>query len=301
MVPALFVFNCYYSISGTEKSKSTRVWKKILYGNREFPDNYTDKTFLQELRKNLHIHPITFQEAFLGAGRVTNALCIVVLFSIVFVYLYEQIIDPSTVFFHSCLGTAIGYLWYRSQTIFENGFWKCVCRDLRMVAIFLAVGFATSPILKTLTETISTDTIYAMTVFMMLIHLIFKDYGVSAAIVSSSLSFNAAIFGSICLASRLASSFHAFVFLSLSVEAFVLLPLLMLRAGQSISMLALFISVSLGALWSVSTSMTILFSLIVCFVNIGCPIMFLKWQDYKENIYGPWDEAVVEDADSILL
>ncbi|KAE8748775.1 hypothetical protein FOCC_FOCC004578 [Frankliniella occidentalis] len=31
-------------------------WRKILYGNREYPDNYTDSSFLQEMRKNVHIY-----------------------------------------------------------------------------------------------------------------------------------------------------------------------------------------------------------------------------------------------------
>lgn len=277
-----------------------KPWKKILYGSREYPDNYTDKSFLQDLRKNVHVHTVSFREAILGAGRVTNAICVVVLFCIVYVYLYEQLVDANTVFVYSCSGSMIGYLGYRCQSEFQNGYWTCFYRDTRMVAIFLSVGFASSPILKTLTETISTDTIYAMTVFMMLIHLCFKDYGVSPALVSSSLSFNAAIFGSICLASRLASSFHAFVLLSLSVEAFVLLPLLMVKAGRSLCILILIIIITVIALWSLSPHMTIFFVLLITFVNLICPIWFLKWQIHKENIYGPWDEAVVEDADNIL-
>ncbi|XP_034232430.1 phosphatidylinositol N-acetylglucosaminyltransferase subunit C [Thrips palmi] len=286
---------------GSGKSTAPKKpWKKILYGSREYPDNYTDSSFLQELRTNVHVHTVSFREAILGAGRVTNAICIVVLFSIVFVYLYNQLVDANTVFVYSCAGSILGYLWYRSQSDFQNGYWTCFYRDARMVAIFLSVGFASSPILKTLTETISTDTIYAMTVFMMLLHLCFKDYGVSPALVSSSLSFNAAIFGSICLASRLASSFHAFVLLSLSVEAFVLLPLLMVEAGRSLCILILVISVTIGALWSLSPPMTVFFVLLICFVNLICPIWFLKWQIHKENIYGPWDEAVVEDADNIV-
>jgi len=34
----------------------------------------------------------------------------------------------------------------------------------------------------TLTESVSTDTIYAMTVFMLLANLLFHDYGTSAAV-----------------------------------------------------------------------------------------------------------------------
>ena len=42
--------------------------------------------------------------------------------------------------------------------------------------------------------------------------------------VSSSISLNASIFASVCLASRLPTAFHAFVIVSLAVLIFVLFP-----------------------------------------------------------------------------
>jgi len=66
---------------------------------------------------------------------------------------------------------------------------KCwfVCRcvglgDLRTIGTFLIFGLGLSPILMTLTESISTDTIYAMTFFMLLANLLFHDYGINAAV-----------------------------------------------------------------------------------------------------------------------
>jgi len=53
--------------------------------------------------------------------------------------------------------------------------------DLRTIGTFLLFGFGLSPILMTLTESISTDTIYAMTFFMLLANLLFHDYGTNAA------------------------------------------------------------------------------------------------------------------------
>ena len=53
--------------------------------------------------------------------------------------------------------------------------------DVKTVLIFITFGYALSPVLMTLTDTISTDTIYAMTVFMLLANLLFHDYGASAA------------------------------------------------------------------------------------------------------------------------
>ena len=267
-----------------------------MYENTDYPDNYTDKTFLEELKKNVHITEISPLTAVLGAGLVTQEMCIVVFFVIVYVYLYNGWIEAETVFVQSSLVAAVGYLTYRILLTNKN-YYDVMVKDLRTVLIFVVFGYVLSPILKTLTDTISTDTIYAMTTFMMIIHLIFFDYGVSAAIVSSSLSLNAAIFGSVCLASRLASPFHAFVLLSNAVECFVLLPILLAKGRGSVIVLAAMITVALYALWTVSLIMMFLFVCMTLFVTVLCPFWFLRWQNYKDNIYGPWDEAVVHDTE----
>ena len=273
-----------------------RTWKKNLYENTDYPDNYTDKTFLEELKKNVHITEISPLTAVLGAGLVTQEMCIVVFFVIVYVYLYNGWTEPETVFVQSSLVAAVGYLTYRILLTNKN-YYDVMVKDLRTVLIFVVFGYVLSPILKTLTDTISTDTIYAMTTFMMIIHLIFFDYGVSAAIVSSSLSLSAAIFGSVCLASRLASPFHAFVLLSNAVECFVLLPILLSKGRGSVIVLAAMITVAIFALWTVSLIMMFLFVCVTLFVTVLCPFWFLRWQNYKDNIYGPWDEAVVHDTE----
>lgn len=273
-----------------------QTWKKNLYENVNYPDNYTDKTFLEELKKNVHITEVSHLTAVLGAGLVTQEICIVVFFVIIYVYLHNSWIEPETVFVQSSLVAAIGYLMYRIVLTNKN-YYEALIKDLRTVLIFVVFGYVLSPVLKTLTDTISTDTIYATTTFMMIIHLIFFDYGVPAAIVSSSLSLNAAIFGSVCLASRLASSFHAFVLLTNAVECFVLLPILLSRGRGSVIVLTAMIAIAIYALWTVSLIMMILFVCVTLFVTVLCPVWFLRWQNYKENIYGPWDEAIIHDTE----
>ena len=56
-----------------------------------------------------------------------------------------------------------------------------VQENFKTLVIFLSFGFFMSPVVFTLTKTISTDTIYAMTTLMMLTHLIFYDYGAETA------------------------------------------------------------------------------------------------------------------------
>ena len=34
------------------KGESVKIWKKVLYEDLGFPDNYVDKSFLEEMKKN---------------------------------------------------------------------------------------------------------------------------------------------------------------------------------------------------------------------------------------------------------
>jgi len=56
-----------------------------------------------------------------------------------------------------------------------------VQENFKTLSIFLSFGSLVSPVVFTLTKTISTDTIYAMSTLMMLTHLIFYDYGAETA------------------------------------------------------------------------------------------------------------------------
>lgn len=56
-----------------------------------------------------------------------------------------------------------------------------VVDDMKTAIMFAGFSFGLSPVLVTLTETVSTDTIYAMTTVMLLANLLFHDYGANAA------------------------------------------------------------------------------------------------------------------------
>ena len=265
-----------------------------MYENSEYADNYTDSSYLQELKKNIHKQDITYREAILGAGKITEKLCVVSIFSVIFVYLYNEWIEPETIFTGMSIAVCLCYLYYMKSHR-SIPFHEAVAKDSKRVVIFLVFGYILSPVLKTLTDTISTDTIYATSAFMMLVHLAFNDYKIPAAIISSSLSLNAAIFSSVCLASRLSTSFHAFVLLTISAEFFVLytyfthavINITFIFIGFITFVTCLFVA-------SVSFIMSFFFIVVSIFINIVCPVLFVHWQKYKENIYGPWDEAVIK-------
>lgn len=63
---------------------------------------------------------------------------------------------------------------------FIKNFFK-VKKDLGNVLKFVLFTYGLSPILSTLTESISSDTIYALVAFMLTVNLIFYDYDSSEA------------------------------------------------------------------------------------------------------------------------
>ena len=124
-----------------------------------------------------------------------------------------------------------------------------VKKDLINFAKFILFTYGLSPILTTLTETISSDTIYAMSTVMLGLNLIFHNYQENeiAMLVttrttfsdfswsvlicwrfdraSRTFSFNAALFACVCLASRFDTSpFHSFSLVTISFVLFALWP-----------------------------------------------------------------------------
>lgn len=264
-----------------------------LYENYGVPDNYTDSTFLGQLQKNIKANNRNLLEAVQLGSHVSLQLNIIVLIVIIFIWLKNDWTTPHIVFMFSVISTVIGYITFNVTT--SNRLYE-LRTDLRTVVIFLLFGYILSPVLYTLTETISTDTIYTMTILMFIVHLIFGKYGLSQISLSNSLSMTSSIFGSLMLASRLSSHLHAFSLLTVSVEFFVLLPLLLIQWRNK-----LFISIPLAigttiSLYFVSQFFSFLFVIAISFIQFVCPCHYIKSQKYKDNIYGPWDEAIITSS-----
>ncbi|CAF4136223.1 unnamed protein product [Rotaria sp. Silwood2] len=157
-----------------------------------------------------------------------------------------------------------------------------------------------SPVVFTLTKTISTDTIYAMSTLMMLTHLIFYDYGAETAMVQKALSFSVALFSSVCLASRLSTSFHTFCLVTSAVLVFALWPELRKYIKESsfrvFSLLTILHIIGCTILlFRLSILHTILYILAIIFLTFLCPLWLVSLQKYKISIRGAWEEAVVTE------
>lgn len=221
-----------------------------------------------------------------------------------------------------------------------------------------------TPVLAALTDPISDDTIAALSIILLLIHLSFQDYGylnpeqirprleskqlpaspsssngsktastepsfgqaantshtsapkvqrrgssgeapvglfapatAPTALYQAPVSLNAAIFASLLLASRLRSDSNAFVLIALAVEMFALFPIMAhhLKAKSwwgSVALVWTLVALAVALLRSLSSVVTYVYIASIFFTTFGSPFC-LQWiQRYKNEIHGPWDEAV---------
>lgn len=283
-------------------------WQKVLYTRQPFPDNYVDQSFLEKLRKNVYARKYQYRAVVFESGVVIQQLCSVCVFVVIWWYMDMGLLAPQWLFGVGLISSLLGYVLFDAL---DSGTGRNKCgrtrwADLKSSVVFVAFTYGFSPVLKTLTESISTDTIYAMSALMLLGHLIFYDYGANAAIVSSTLSLNMAIFASVCLASRLPRSLHAFVMVTFAIQIFALWPMLQKKlkaqAPHCYVVVTLLFAVSaLAGLLTISSVGTVLFALLLVAISCLCPYCLIRLQLFKDNIHGPWDEAEIEEDLSKFL
>ncbi|KAG4283888.1 phosphatidylinositol glycan, class C [Fusarium proliferatum] len=168
-----------------------------------------------------------------------------------------------------------------------------------------------SPILKSLTLSTSSDSIWAMSFWLLAINIFFFDYsgGVGAKF-PASLSTNAALMASTVLASRLPSTKQVFSLTLFSIEVFGLFPvfrryvrhrswrfhilsaiLLVLGASFGVGLILGYDKNTVGWPWKSGLVGMIVGMLIAILATGGCSWWLIGLQKYKNEIRGPWDPA----------
>ncbi|KAI1320168.1 GPI2-domain-containing protein [Xylariaceae sp. FL0255] len=167
-----------------------------------------------------------------------------------------------------------------------------------------------SPILKSLTRSTSSDSIWAMSFWLLAINIFFYDYSGGVGVkFPASLSTNAALMASTVLASRLPSTGQVFSLTLFSIEVFGLFPvfrryarhqswkyhvalsvLLVIGAGAGVGMI---LGGEKDGVWPWKSGL--LGALVAAFIAMvamgGCSWWLIGLQKYKNAINGPWDQA----------
>lgn len=174
-----------------------------------------------------------------------------------------------------------------------------------------------SPILKSLTRSTSSDSIWAMSFWLLTINIFFFDYSTDIPPPSkersppvASLSTNAALMASTVLASRLPSTGQVFSLTLFSIEVFGLFPVfrryarhrswryhvgltvaLVLGAGGGVGMVLGSTDGGWWVPWRSGLAGCVIGCLIATLAMGGCSWWLIGLQKYKNEIYGPWDPA----------
>ena len=274
-----------------EGRRGRGAWRKVLYDNADYPDNFTPpECFLAARTFNQNLVVYSRAQCLAGAARVGTQISDVIIFWCCYNYIKAGDISPATVLISTFSISVLGFvLVLLLNTSVRKHAWQAIKTTL----LFVMTGYPLSPILHNLTESISTDSIHLMAASSFLLHIVSTDYGVRAPLTSWQISLNASVFSSVCLASRLDSHTQAFSLLSLSVFVFLLLPSTRpLLSHLSVPWTLISSSTSLYLLSTLSLPHTWLALTVLLVVELLCPLLFHHLQEDKLTIHGPWDEAV---------
>jgi len=294
--------NC--AVCGNARGSSKKVttlprWRKILYEKQPYEDNYTDETFLNALVKNANFSSYSFTEVIQGSTLVTQQISTVALFVILFLYTLNHAISISSLIWLQIITFSIGFtIRILTDPLFNV---ESFFTALRTLVLLFGSLFSLSPVLRTLTNSFSDDTITSCTSLLLVVHLFFHDYGYvngDSEKFTAPVSLNGVMFASVLLGSRLPSNMHAFVLISIAIEMFALFPIMRhyLKKYSVMchnSLTAFMALLTFILFFPISTTVAVLYGLSMLFISIGCPFwLVFKIQKYKNEINGPWDEAV---------
>lgn len=170
------------------------------------------------------------------------------------------------------------------------------------ILVFLSL-MSLSPVLRTLTAATSPDSIWALSAILFSLNMLLADYSAmptnehGQARLSSVLSMNAAISGSVVLASRLSTDMSVFALVLCSVVAFAFFPLLrrLIQATSTIAWVALTLVLGASAVVLasyVSDTFMYLSGFALVVITFVAPAILMWAQKFKNEIRGPWDVAV---------
>ncbi|KAI8979330.1 phosphatidylinositol N-acetylglucosaminyltransferase subunit C [Mycotypha africana] len=298
-------------------------WQKLLWVKQNYPDNYVDSTFLDELQRNVNVRTYDYWTMVYESGVITQHLSSVVIFIAIFIYLQLHSITGYNLIWTGSFLTGIGYIFWDLIMLKTRSNYEFKRKRVAKSAFFFFITLlGLSPILKTLTSQISDDTIWALTVICFLINVLFHDYKTSTTNtmkggrckreflahnflhyktaslnrIPGSLSTNAAIFASVLLASRLDTNYDVFGLLSFAVEWFSLFPIFRrhlrdLKPGIQIGLTATMLLTCVLMFLKISKAVVFIYILGFSFLTFICPYWLIFIQKYKNEIHGPWDEA----------
>ncbi|QPG73011.1 hypothetical protein FOA43_000315 [Brettanomyces nanus] len=343
---------------GSRFFRKQTTWKKLLWVKQDYDDDYTDSSFLSQLKRNSTVVNYSYWKLFRDFSLVNLHLSVIMCVILVFYGMYMLRWDPVRPIILSSALTLLGFIVYvvtlkirRNKELIRLQHWKILqltsSRESGSAAAHLDLEkyitepaspglisafkssmlillhlLTLSPVLKSLTNSSASDSIWAISAWLCLLNVLFNDYVIdfpqkqrfpelgavattaNAAPVlpkigsHSNMSKNIALSNAIVLASRLNSNLSAFCFILFSIELCGLFPIFnnftrrcqfwvfhWLQVGTIVFGVSYAMYRIFGTGWCICW-----LSLHLLIVVVG-PLYFIALQKYKDELQGPWDPA----------
>ncbi|KAK9463314.1 phosphatidylinositol N-acetylglucosaminyltransferase subunit C [Lipomyces oligophaga] len=274
--------------------ESRKPWRKLLWVHQPYPDNYVDLSFLSQLKRNMHVQQYSFWALSSDSTVIISHVATVVLFACVFIVIYNFDWNPAWFAGSGSICTLIAYfIWVYLGDNSTN-----ISATSKSATLIVSTLLGLSPVLKSLTQSTSSDSIWAISVWLFILNIFFHDYSVGPQkTVPPTLSTNVAIAAAIVLASRLSTTLSVFGFLLFSIQIFGLFPVFSrwLRSYSfpgHLLLTAFLISITeygtflIGGWWALGVWTAAIIS-----AAFLAPGWLIALQKYKNEIQGPWDTA----------
>lgn len=309
------------------------TWKKLLWYKQPYPDNYTHRHFLLQLKRNTTVVKYPLSKLIFDFSLISLHISNIMAVIIVFYGTYRLHWNPVGPTLISSALTILAFVIYsvtlkirqnrelidlqrkkliqlyqgiipdessaglQRQTREPPSPWRTFKSSLLILFYLLTL----SPVLKSLTNSTSSDSIWALSTWLCLLNVLFNDFKIDFSSKhenESNLSQNISLSNAIVLASRLDSNLAAFCFILFSIQISGLFPKFnnftrecnfvnfhLFQLFAMVSIVGYLIYMIFGLNW------VLLWSFCHLLIALGGPLYFLKLQKYKDELQGPWDPA----------
>ncbi|KAH7284041.1 hypothetical protein KP509_34G037400 [Ceratopteris richardii] len=298
-------------------------WQKVVYGGMQagYEDNHTDSSFLEAMVMNANVVKRDTWTTIRDSVAIAQYVCVVAMVSAVWTYSLNGVLDASLLLILDSVLLLLGFFVLLLTTGSISV--AILCRYALYFTYFVSGLYVLAPVFQTLTRSISSDSIWALTICLLMVHLCFHDYIDAStrtppafaasqgsksddlprkltvkkpATLSGNVSLNASIVASVLIASRLPSSLLVFALMLFSSEFFLLFPLVTCCMKQysvklHLGFSSVLIAVTMGLIFPLNRLALVLFVVVIIFIVLVCPYWLIRIQEYKFEINGPWDEA----------
>ncbi|CDJ60920.1 phosphatidylinositol N-acetylglucosaminyltransferase subunit, putative [Eimeria maxima] len=293
----------------TEREHATSAhfgkWQKILWKKQPHPDCYVDETFLNTLMRNANLTRYMYSDLCKSTVVLTQHLSCILIFLLVYRMIVKRSLAASTLVIFDVVSLPLGYALRWSLRPAP----RAARQVLQSAIIVFGVLRILAPVLQTLTQSFSDDTVISLTSICLLIHIPLNDYSYvyrNPETIDEPLgrlmSLNVALFANVLLASRLSTSTEVFAFLFFGIEVFALAPmarryLLLWSSWACTYVVTPFLILLTSALVYLegSGSNVLLYLLLMFFITFVGPYWLIRSQKYKNEISGPWDIPCVKN------